>query len=116
MAAERIDQAERRLAYAEQALAEGNFNIAAELAVTAGINLSDAICCLGAGEHVQGGAHEQALDLLARVDREAAKVLRRLLAVKTQATYGGPMGHQHAQQAVRNARQMMALTRVHMGS
>lgn len=116
MAAGRIASAESRLTYAELAFDEKEFNIAAELAVTAGINLSDAICCLGSGEYVQGGAHDEAVDLLAGIDKEAANALRRLLALRTEATYGSAIGSQVAKQALRNARRMMDLARQRLES
>ena len=57
------------------------------LCVHAGIAAADALCCSGLGEHAQGENHTDAVELLGRVDKDAARALRALLALKTKAGY-----------------------------
>jgi hypothetical protein len=38
---------------------------------------ADALCCAGLGEHAQGEHHTDAVQLLARVDKDASRALRR---------------------------------------
>ncbi|MGC7098675.1 hypothetical protein ACPZ19_28730 [Amycolatopsis lurida] len=57
------------------------------LCVHAGIAASDVICCAKLGEHAQGENHDEAICLLARADKDAAKHLRTLLKLKTKAGY-----------------------------
>ncbi|WP_326955936.1 hypothetical protein [Amycolatopsis sp. NBC_01286] len=57
------------------------------LCVHAGIAAADALCCAGLGEHAQGENHNDAVELLARVDKDAGRALRALLALKTKAGY-----------------------------
>lgn len=61
---------------------------AATLYIHAGIAAADAICATALGKHAKGQDHHQAVTLLERVDREAAKWLSTLLAAKTRAGYG----------------------------
>ncbi len=57
------------------------------LCVHAGIAAADALCCAGLGEHAQGESHNDAVELLAKVDKEASRALRALLSLKTKAGY-----------------------------
>jgi hypothetical protein len=66
-------------------------NVAASLAVLAGIAASDAACCAALGRRSRGQDHREAERLLAEVAHggaDAAKQLRRLLNVKDAAQYG----------------------------
>lgn len=57
------------------------------LCVHAGIAAADVICCASLGEHAQGEHHSEAIDLLAKADKDVAKHLRTLLNLKTKAGY-----------------------------
>lgn len=57
------------------------------LCVHAGIAASDVICCIRLSEHAQGESHGDAVGLLAKVNREAAKHLNTLLKLKTKSGY-----------------------------
>jgi hypothetical protein len=74
------------------------------LCVHAGIAAADVACCARLGEHARGPNHDDAVDLLAKVDRALAKDLARLLGMKTRSGYGAAVstaGDQKA--AVRSA-------------
>jgi hypothetical protein len=57
------------------------------LCVHAGIAAADSICCARLGVHASGDRHADAIDLLDRVDRHAARSLATLLGMKTRAGY-----------------------------
>jgi len=57
------------------------------LCVQAGIAAADVICCAKLGEHHQGENHNEAIALVARVDKTAAKNLNVLLDLKTKSSY-----------------------------
>lgn len=57
------------------------------LYVHAGIAAADVLCCARLGQHAQGQDHGEAVALLAKVDRDAANRLSRLLKLKTKAGY-----------------------------
>ncbi len=57
------------------------------LCVHAGIASADVICCTRLGEHAQGENHNEAIGLLKRADRGAAKHLSTLLSLKTKSGY-----------------------------
>jgi hypothetical protein len=59
----------------------------ATLCVHAGIAASDVICCINLGEHAKGESHSDAVELLKRVDKDAAKQLNILLNLKTKSGY-----------------------------
>lgn len=66
-------------------------NVAASNAVLAAIAASDAACCAALGYHATGESHDEAvmhLQSVAPEGPEAAKALRRALAVKSKAQYG----------------------------
>ncbi|MDO5512210.1 hypothetical protein [Corynebacterium sp.] len=58
------------------------------LYVHAGIAAADAVCARHLGRHAKGQSHEEAVQLLAMVDRTAAQDLSVLLGMKTRAGYG----------------------------
>jgi hypothetical protein len=57
------------------------------LCVHAGIAASDVICCTSLGEHAQGENHNEAIGLLTKADKNAAKHLNTLLKLKTKSGY-----------------------------
>lgn len=57
------------------------------LCVHAGIAASDVICCVNIGEHARGESHSDAVELLKKVDKAAAKDLNALLNLKTKSGY-----------------------------
>lgn len=57
------------------------------LCVHAGIAAADVICCVNLGEHAQGESHAEAIGLLAKTNKEAAKHLSTLLKLKTKSGY-----------------------------
>lgn len=66
-------------------------NVAASLAVLAGIAASDAACCAALGRRSRGQDHRQAAEMLCDVSpggQEAARHLQRLLDLKDGAHYG----------------------------
>jgi len=69
----------------------GYLNVAAGLAVLAGIAASDAICCARLGCRHRGDSHRSAADVLRRATPdggELAVILLRLLDLKDAAHYG----------------------------
>lgn len=58
------------------------------LCVHAGIAAADVRCAAALGEYARGENHVDAVDLLATVDKRAAKHLDALLKLKTVAGYG----------------------------
>lgn len=72
------------------------------LCVHAGIAASDAICLAALGHHAHGQDHNDAVILLKSVDKDAAKHLGTLLAMKTRAGYGySPVSAEQMKKAVR---------------
>lgn len=57
------------------------------LCVHAGIAASDVICCASLGEHARGENHREAIELLTKADKDAAKHLNTLLKLKTKSGY-----------------------------
>jgi hypothetical protein len=80
--------------FAELALGgdqDEHFNVAAGLAVLAGIAASDSICCARLGRLHRGDDHRGAAELLKQATPDGAKLgmtLRRLLDLKDAAHYG----------------------------
>jgi hypothetical protein len=80
-----------RLAKAEEFLDNGALltddedrrNASATLFVDAGIAAADVLCCKRLGAHAQGQDHNDAVELLARVDPSMAKQLGALLTRKS---------------------------------
>jgi hypothetical protein len=91
----RLSHAQRFIEVADLVV-EGNEleqygNVAASLAVLAGIAASDATCCAALRRRSRSQDHHDAIDLLAEVrprGAEASQDLRRLLALKDDAEYG----------------------------
>ena len=111
----RLDQARAFLEVAELVLGEteeglATPQVAAALAVLAGIAASDAACCLRLGQRPRGQDHRQAVELLATVrpgGPDMARDLRRLLEMKDLAHYAATMvSAARAQQAVEWARRL----------
>jgi hypothetical protein len=85
----RLDQARAFLDVAK--LVGDQDDVAASLAVLAGIAASDAVCCVALGRRPRSQDHRQAIDLLrqiAGVGGAMARDLGRLLAIKDDAHYG----------------------------
>lgn len=78
------------------------------LCVHAGIAAADVICCRALGYHVQGESHAEAIDELAKADKERAKDLRVLLGMKTRAGYGdAPVSTEQRKRAIRAAERLV---------
>jgi hypothetical protein len=60
------------------------------LCVHAGIAASDVICCASLGEHAQRENHNDAIELLGKVDKDASKHLAALLNLKTKSACSHP--------------------------
>jgi hypothetical protein len=90
---------------------DASLNVAASLAVLAGIAASDAACCAVLGRRSRGQNHRDAVALLngiAVVGAELGKDLARLLDLKDNAQYGVIyVSEEKARQAVRWARRMV---------
>jgi hypothetical protein len=86
------------------------------LCVHAGIAAADALCCSGLGEHAQGESHNDAVQLLAKVDKEASRALRALLGLKTKAGYSHtPVSRDDLKRAGRSAEALVMLARERTG-
>lgn len=90
--------------------------VAAANAVLAGIAAADAACCRALGERSRGEDHRDALKLVAQVQPggdEAAKALRRLLALKNDAEYGlTALSRSNRELAIRQARKLVSFADV----
>jgi hypothetical protein len=84
-----------------------NDNVAAALAVLAGIAAADAACCGTLGRRSRGQDHRQALQLVAQAGTDGktlSRALGRLLDIKDNAHYGMIyVGPQQAKTALRHA-------------
>lgn len=88
---------------------EGVGDAAVTLYVHAGIAAADAICARALGVHASGQDHQEAVELLASVDKEAATELRTLLNMKTRAGYGhDPITSDRLARAQRAARSLVS--------
>jgi hypothetical protein len=67
---------------------EGVADACVTLYVHAGIAAADAICAGALGKHARGQDHQDAIALLASVDKQASSSLGVLLGMKTRAGYG----------------------------
>lgn len=104
----RLVKAEAYLRYAQVALDDAEFDPAAGNAVIAGIAAADAICCVRLGQRSADDDHQAARAHLARVDRDAAAALGRLLGVKHRAHYDHlSVTSSAARSAVRAARTLI---------
>lgn len=107
----RLAKAKQFLQVADDAreISEGD---AADAAVTlyvhAGIAAADSICAAALGKHSQGHDHQDAVALLASVDKSASSLLSVLLGMKTRAGYGhDPMSEAQLARAERAARSLV---------
>lgn len=83
-------------------------NVCVGLAVLAGIAAGDAICIAATGERYSGTDHAAAADLLARVDTQLGRRLRRLAGHKPASHYGEALlGGNDRQNALRAARHLV---------
>jgi hypothetical protein len=83
------------------------------LCVHAGIAAADALCCAGLGEHAQGENHNDAVTLLAKVDKDASRALSALLKMKTKAGYThSPATAEEFKRAGRSAELLVARARL----
>ncbi|WP_327638168.1 hypothetical protein OHB24_07280 [Kribbella sp. NBC_00482] len=114
-AAVRLNQARAFLEVAELVGAEddelANDNVAAALAVLAGIAAADAACCGTLGQRSRGQDHRQAIQMVAQAGPDGkalSQALRRLLDIKDGAHYGMIyVGAAKAKAAIRNARTLV---------
>lgn len=84
---------------------DGVADAAVTMYIHAGIAAADAICVAALGKHARGQDHQQAICLLATVDKKAASSLSALLGMKTRAGYGhDPVSADHLRRAERAAR------------
>lgn len=109
----RLRQAESFIEVAELTLGTdstgGYPQVAASLAVLAGIAASDAACCARLGQRSRSQDHRQAIALLASIpdaSQSMAQDLRRLLAIKDGAHYSSVITAPEAEAAVRRARRL----------
>lgn len=80
------------------------------LYVHAGIAAADAICAKKLNKHAQGENHNAAVELLASVDKQAAKHLDTLLKLKSRAGYGhASVSNRNLTSAERAANQLVAM-------
>lgn len=90
---------------------DASLNVAASLAVLAGIAASDAACCAAMGKRPRGQNHREAVALLsgvASVGQEMGTNLARLLDLKDNAQYGVLyVSEANARRAVRWAQRMV---------
>lgn len=87
---------------------DGVADAAVTLYVHAGIAAADALCARALGLHAHGQDHQNAITLLASVDKDAAADLRVLLAMKTRAGYGyDPISAERLARAQRAARSLV---------
>lgn len=78
------------------------------LYVHAGIAAADALCARALGKYSRGQDHQEAVTLLASVDKDASNSLRVLLGMKTRAGYGhDPMSESKLVRAERAARSLV---------
>lgn len=108
----RLAKARQFLQVADDARELAEDRSVADAAVTlyihAGIAAADAICAAALQRHAKGENHQQAVSLLASVDREASTRLRLLLGLKTRAGYGhDPVSQQNLVQAARAAQALV---------
>ena len=113
-AAARLRHARKFLDVAQLVADEGDdieyANVAAALAVLAGIAASDAACCKALGQRSRGQNHHEAALLLEQITggQSAARTLRRLLSVKDEAHYGlFDIGGRDLKAALRQATQLV---------
>jgi hypothetical protein len=81
--------------------------VAGSIAILAGIAAADAACCAAHGHRSRSDNHQDAAGLLAKIEpdgKEAARAMRRLIALKDSAHYGFlSLGSNELKQAMRQA-------------
>jgi hypothetical protein len=91
---------------------EGNANVAASLAVLAGVAAADAASCARIGRRSRSQHHHDAEELVATIEPggpDAANKLRRLLGLKDDAQYGIIyVGQTELRSALRHAGSLLA--------
>ncbi|ROR96804.1 hypothetical protein EDD28_1395 [Salana multivorans] len=108
----RLTKARQFLQVADDAQELADLAEVADAAVTlyvhAGIAAADAICAGAIGRHAKGSDHQDAVALLATVDKQAASALSLLLGMKTRAGYGhAPISGTNLVRAQRAARSLV---------
>lgn len=119
--AQRLRQAEGFLRWAQKALddkgEEVNLNVAALLAVQAGIAASDALCGKALGYYSRGQQHGDAANLIRSIQpggAELASTFRQLAGNKDNAQYAPKtMGEASAKAAVRQAIELVSAAKAH---
>jgi len=112
-------EARRRLRIAEQYLAlagmletdtsDGAINACIGNCVLAGIAAADSICYARLGERYAGPDHDQAADVLDRVNHDLGSTLRSLNRLKTKSQYGDEwLTDATRKAALRHARALVA--------
>jgi hypothetical protein len=120
-AGQRLRQAEGFLRWAQAALAdkgdEINLNVAATLAVQAGIAASDALCGKALGCYSRSQQHADAANLIRTIQPggpELASTFGQLIASKDHAQYAPKtMGESSAKAAVRQAADLVGAAKTH---
>ena len=118
---QRLRQAEGFLGWAEVALADKaatvNLDVAASLAVLAGIGAGDALCGKVLGHYSRGQRHDGAANLIQSVQPggpHLASKFRQPVAYKDDAQYAPKtMGASSAKAAVRRAAELVAAAKSH---
>lgn len=119
--AQRLRQAEGFLRWAQEALANKddavNLNVAASLAVQAGIAASDALCGKALGYYSRSQQHGDAANLIQSIQpggAELASTFRQLAGNKDNAQYAPKtMGEASAKAAVRQAIELVSAAKAH---
>lgn len=110
-----LDKATEYLDAARIVLAEGYYNPAVSLAVTAGINSNDVICILSVGHTDRSDNHDKAVDKLRKsgpTGKKMADTLGRLLGKKTKSQYSsGSVSATDANDAVTRAGRLVDAAR-----
>lgn len=98
-------------------VADTAFDAAVSLAVSAGINASDALILHATGSIPTGSGHEEAVRLLRRAGHStAASQLQRLLSVKSVAQYSARRcSSEEADQALQRGERLIDLARKSWG-
>lgn len=93
---------------AARLFADDDPDVAASNAVHASITAADAICCSRLGRRSRDADHARAVELLASVDREAAKWLQQALAARYRAQYDDrPISRSESGRALRVAEKLV---------
>jgi hypothetical protein len=89
-------------------------NVVVGVAVLAGIEASDAVCCVGLGERYRGTDHSESVRLVARTDRDQSDELAKLIRLKPTSHHGSSfVTADNRRQALRAASKLFRLARQH---